>query len=53
MSLIESGVGSLEMRSILSKYFDDNCDLLWKDALEDHGLIRVGADSHVVDDDTR
>ena len=38
--LIESQViDTPEMASILSRYFRENDDVIWKDALEDHSLI--------------
>lgn len=49
VSLIESdGVNTSEMRSILSRYFSENSDVIWKDALMEHELIdsRSQIDQH-------
>lgn len=40
MSLVENdNVVSEELRTIISEYFRENSDVIWKDALEDHALI--------------
>lgn len=33
-------VSSGELASLLSQYFRENSDVIWKDALEEHGLLR-------------
>lgn len=41
VTLIETDrVNSSEMRAILSRFFRDNGDVIWKDALLEHDLIR-------------
>ena len=32
-------VASGELAAILSEYLRENCDVMWKDALDDHGLL--------------
>jgi len=40
IALVEAGnVASGDLSRILSKYFRDNSDVIWKDALEDHKLL--------------
>lgn len=35
----EDDVSSAELATILSQYFRENSDVIWKDALEDHDLL--------------
>jgi hypothetical protein len=43
VSLIErNSVTSVEFNNIVSKYFRENSDVIWKDALIEHGLLRSG-----------
>ena len=40
IDLVEAdSVGSDELSVILSRYFEDNSDVIWKDALKEHDLL--------------